>query len=255
MNFKYPCLHDLSRFTYKVIRRSNFKTLQEMRRVEYRGYTFRPFDETRSIFFHIPKGAGVSVCKSLYGNLAGGHYTARQYQRVFSKIDFDAYYKFTFVRNPWDRLFSAYTFLKAGGFNDCDADWYQANLSHLNSFEDFVMNWLSRRNILSYLHFKPQISFLQLYPHSKPVTDFIGYFENLNDDFLHVAQRVNPRGQLSHLNKTNNETGASYLQHYSKEMIKKVGQVYNEDIKALGYSFDNSSLERQIESRLSSKAY
>ncbi len=75
------------------------------------------------IFIHIPKCAGVSVCQSLFGNLGPGHLTLRQHQEVLDSRTFDSMFKFSFVRNPWDRLVSAFYFLKQGGYNEADANW------------------------------------------------------------------------------------------------------------------------------------
>ena len=65
--------------------------------------TLKPFLETRSMFVHIPKTAGISVGLSLYGGKSGDHRTIRDYKLCFSKAEFDSFFKFAFVRNPWDR--------------------------------------------------------------------------------------------------------------------------------------------------------
>ena len=70
------------------------------------------FDEKKCIFFHIPKTAGISLVKALFGDLDWGHRDVNYYINVFDKKRFNDYFKFTFVRNPYDRLFSAYSFLK-----------------------------------------------------------------------------------------------------------------------------------------------
>ena len=70
------------------------------------------FDKKKCIFFHIPKTAGISLVKALFGDLDWGHRDVKYYRNVFNKKKFDSYFKFTFVRNPYDRLFSAYSFLK-----------------------------------------------------------------------------------------------------------------------------------------------
>ena len=72
---------------------------------------------------------------------------------------FDSYFKFTFVRNPYDRLFSAYTFLKKGGINDQDNNFAKKYLSEYNSFDNFVKFGLIKPEVLSWVHFKPQKDF------------------------------------------------------------------------------------------------
>ncbi|MFP4354891.1 MAG: sulfotransferase family 2 domain-containing protein [Phycisphaerae bacterium] len=113
----YRLPYGARRTAYRMIHPHLFKRLQYKRNPPKAGqkYTFYPFDKYRCIFVHIPKAAGVSVCQTLFGNLAGGHDTIEKYQKVFSWSDYKRYFKFTFVRNPWDRLASAYRFLRKGG--------------------------------------------------------------------------------------------------------------------------------------------
>ena len=75
----------------------------------YRGYP----DEHRCVFIHIPKAAGTSLTKTLFA-APSRHLQYTEYERANPK-KFKKYFKFTFVRNPYDRLFSAYSFLKKGG--------------------------------------------------------------------------------------------------------------------------------------------
>lgn len=212
-------------------------------------YSFKQFDETRSIFIHIPKAAGISVSRSLYGNNAGGHNKVSRYSLLFSKKEYTEYFKFTIVRNPWDRLFSAYNFLKQGGLNDWDANWSKKHLEDYKTFEGFVMNWISPKNLYSHTHFIPQLDFIRLLSNRCLPVDFIGFFECLEDDFSIISQRVNPSAQLSHSNKSNDKASLNYQDHYTPEMIEVVRKAYKNDIRVLGYAFDNSSLPQQLKHR------
>lgn len=240
--------HDVRRAIYAVAKKPHFELMQFKRRNMSEGYSFKPFDETKTIFVHIPKAAGVSVCKSLYGSLAGGHTPISKYQYVFSKKDFCSYFKFTFVRNPWDRLFSAYSFLKSGGFNDEDREWAAENLAPFDSFEQFVMKWVSVDNVQRYKHFVPQTDMLSLPGERALSIDFVGFFENIDDDFRHVAARMNKSVTLPYLNKTSRQE-ASYLREYTQPMIDIVRNVYRTDIETFGYAFDNSTLDTQLARR------
>lgn len=82
-------------------------------------FSLRSFDHYRYLFIHITKTAGTSVAISLFGELPY-HYTAVQYRVIYGRKTFNRYFKFAFVRNPWDRLYSAYSFLKNGGWNNED---------------------------------------------------------------------------------------------------------------------------------------
>ena len=105
--FLYLLPYDLRRNIYARLKRAKFDRLQQKRRTVFDdGYSYEPYDRYRCIFVHIPKAAGMSVCRSLFGNLAGGHATLADYQIIFARAEFERYFKFTFVRNPWDRFVS-----------------------------------------------------------------------------------------------------------------------------------------------------
>lgn len=197
-------------------------------------YSLNAFDYYKCIFVHVPKAAGISINKALFGNYVGSHKTIREYKKIYPKRTFDRYFKFTIVRNPWDRLHSAYTFLKKGGMNKFDYDFMKKELNHINSFEQFVMEWLNENTINSYVHFKPQLYFLLDEKGNCPL-DFIARFENLNNDFITISKRINNKAQLKHLNNTSRQT--HYKDIYTEEMIQKVGLVYKNDIEFFKYSY------------------
>lgn len=206
-----------------------------MRNVESSdSYSFKPFDDSQSIFIHIPKCAGVSVNKALYGNLAGGHATYNYYTKVFNPNEISTYFKFTFVRNPWDRLVSAYFFLKKGGFNNKDKEWFDKELSQYSTFEEFIIKWLSKENIEKWHHFRPQCSYICDYMGEIKV-DYIGYLENINNDFEFIKNKLGLKVDLPNNNKSEH---ASYKKYYTLETQKIVSEIYDQDIKMFGYTFD-----------------
>lgn len=225
----------MRRLRVQLFHAKRFYRLQKDRREENAaGYSLRGFDELKCIFVHIPKCAGIAVCKSLFGNLGGGHKTLKDYQTVFSPEDYSRYFKFTFVRNPWDRLVSAFLFLKQGGFNEGDKEWAAENLSTYNDFDAFVRGGLRRREILSFKHFQPQRSFICL--EGKQVgVDFLGRYENLASDFEFVCRKLNIESKLRREN--HNPSRADYEKYYTPETRQIVGEVYGDDIEILGYSF------------------
>jgi hypothetical protein len=213
-------------------------------------YSFKPFDDTKAIFVHIPKCAGVSVNKAIFGNLAGGHTTLDDYLNVFEPRCIVSYFKFTVVRNPWDRLVSAFQFLKAGGFNAEDRNWSSGELGQFNDFDQFVKGWLNKENIWKWHHFRPQYHYI-LERRGKVQLDFIGFLENLEEDFRYIAERLGLDCRLQHVNKSEHN---DYRDYYNEETMRIVADVYDTDIKLLGYNFDNSSLPAQLAKRSSGRA-
>lgn len=205
---------------------------------------FKSFRDSQCIFVHIPKCAGISVARSLFGNDAGGHLPIRAYLKNFSEQEFVNFFKFTIVRNPWDRLVSAYWYLKNGGMNQSDRMWAEQHLSFYKNFNEFVIEWVCTENIETGLHFQPQYQFVAL---PKPLPsrgviipfDFIGSFENLHHDFSYIQQQLGFEGQLRHENKTPKKY-KDFRSYYSDKTREIVANVYREDIALFGYDFDNS---------------
>ncbi|MEP3387245.1 MAG: sulfotransferase family 2 domain-containing protein, partial [Reichenbachiella sp.] len=197
-------------------------------------WSFVPFYAHKCIFVHIPKAAGIAISQSLFNNLGGGHETIQYYQEILKPSDFEHFYKFTIVRNPWDRLHSAYEYLKSGGFGPNDKTWFLNNLSTFKNFEDFVLNWLSKENSNAYIHFNPQVNFLKD-QHGKINFDLIGRYETLSDDVDQIKQRLNIPHKLQ--NKNVNLKKRNYQEAYTKKMIEKVESVYSDDVKIFNYKF------------------
>ncbi|HYG24896.1 MAG TPA: sulfotransferase family 2 domain-containing protein [Verrucomicrobiae bacterium] len=229
------------------MRPEKFASVQAQRLPGSDDYSCRPFDEHRCIFVHVPKCAGISISKSLFGNLAGAHQSLRKYQIMFSPAEFASYFKFTFVRNPWDRLVSAYFFLKNGGITASDKAWSQRHLQQHDTFDSFVRNGITRREILKFPHFRPQTSFICLRP-GLPGVDFIGFFENLAADFEIVRSRLQLQASLQNLNRTASRD-KNFADCYSNETRAIVARVYQDDLAVLGYTFDNSTLPAMLARR------
>lgn len=208
-----------------------------------------PFDQTNSLFVRIPKSAGRSLSLSLYGCLVGSHITMRDYQIAYSEAELKAMFKYTFVRNPWDRLVSAYFFLKEGGVTGDDKKFSERYLSNVDSFEDFVKNHLHRREIRSFTHFIPQVDFLEI--KGELVIDFVGLFENIVHDFEFIRKTlVVSRGEeLRRNNITKTRKKTSYQDYYNEETREIVEMFYARDIEMFGYRFAENDIEHLLKFR------
>ena len=188
------------------------------------------------LFFHMYKVAGTSITSLLHKNGGENHWeingegtpgarhtTCKQalehnkYKELIKE-----YYTFCFVRNPWDWTLSNYLYAKS-----CSIHPQYQNINNNGiSFEDYVegrycgtqFNFLSDKNG-SLEHF-----------------DFIGKFENLNDDILFLAKKLNLKGNLSHQNKTEIKSG-NYMDYYTEALVKTVEETCAKDIELFGYKF------------------
>jgi hypothetical protein len=161
----------------------------------YAGYP----DRFRCIFLHVPKTAGSSIARALFGE-DSRHVPYFEYRHANPR-KFRTYFKFAFVRNPWDRLVSSYFFLGSGGMNEVDRAWAAQNLAAYPSFDAFVRHGLSNESIMRFPHFRPQ-SYYIVNRNGSVVTDFLGRYENLAVDFAAIARRLGREVVLPQHNKT-----------------------------------------------------
>ena len=229
--------HQLRRWTFRRFHPAKFAVLQKKRGT---------FDLHQCIFVHIPKCAGISVAKSLFGDFECGHASLRRYQVMFGPEEFNRYFKFTIVRNPFDRLVSAFLFLKQGGLHEKDKRWADRELSRFDTFDAFVKGWVNSHNVVRALHFRPQSHFICL-AKDRPGLDFIAYYENLSEDFARIARQLKLDATLQKLNR-NYTRNRDYREYYTPESRAIVAKVFADDLRLLGYSFDNTDLPNQLAS-------
>lgn len=226
---------------YKLRHRSNYQKLRYAIHPSSNGsFSLKAFDEYQCIFMHITKTAGTSVAKGLF-NYLPYHYTAIDYRVIYGRKIFNQYFKFAFVRNPWDRLYSAYRYLMSGGWNKDDENWRNNNILKYNDFNHFIENWLNEENIMKHIHFMPQYYFV-CDRKDHLLLNYLAYFETINEDFDHIASQLNIKSNLSHHNAS---PVGSYHDVYTQKTREIVAQVYAKDITMFGYDF-NGIKQRQI---------
>ena len=184
-------------------------------------------DESKSIFIHIPKTAGISVKRALFGGVKRDHIKLKYFE-AYDRAKFKSYFKFAVVRNPYDRLVSSYFYIKK------NQDGYSKRLSSLHDFPSFVSALTSdqiRKSIFKIPHFLPQVEFLKVRDGSIGV-DFLGRFETLDSDFNSIIQRLGIQAELEHHNRTVHK---SFQEYYDQATLAIVQKIYREDFELLGY--------------------
>ena len=197
----------------------------------------KPFNETTgSVFVHIPKVAGSSIEKALYGTRgAVGHRSAMEWM-LNDTVRFKRSYTFAFCRHPLDRFVSAYTYLREGGRNRFDAAWAEAHILPYPSFRAFVLALKSddthKEAVLGWMHFRPQHTFV-CDANLNLLVDFVGRYESLADDFGHIAWRLGINVSLPHENATPQRE--RYESYYDEETRAIVSDLYRSDFVRFGY--------------------
>lgn len=229
--------HDVRRTLFSWLQPAGFEAYQQLRTLDSGDEnSLRPFDEHEAIFVHIPKCAGISVGNSLFGHTPGSHMSVLTFQLIYSKEEYDRYFKFTFIRNPWDRLVSAFHFLKRGGLTLEDRQWAKENLAPFPDFDTFVREWVTPQSVLTWQHFKPQTRFI-CNARDEVQVDFVGRLERIEEDYAAIARRLGVQDNLQYLNRSSKKP-RDYRAFYTAETKAIVAAAYRRDIELLGYDFD-----------------
>lgn len=211
------------------------------------------------IFIHIPKNAGQSISSTLlkycvsdntkfvinligprnylrintklekYLNFTLYEHNFKDHERAYMvldtlKDDYANYFKFAFVRNPWDRLFSRYNYALKN-VRHYNHKFIKRNFS---SFNEYV-EWDCLKNPNK----KYQKEFI-LNHHGEKIVDFIGKFENLENDFKKVCESIGVNEKIPHFNQS---VKSDYRKHYSMSSRDLVRDCYSTDIELLNYEF------------------
>jgi chondroitin 4-sulfotransferase 11 len=196
----------------------------------------------KGIFTAIPKTGTSTIRRVLkkkdwefISKLRGGKHPYKQHDRVIDQqryfqkhnYDYSSYFKFAFVRNPWERCLSAHR-------------WFIQNDDLGNiPFRKFMHTYFSEPSLQSCTRRYFQKMDLQKNwitdGDDKIIIDFIGRFENLQEDFNTICDRIGiPKQQLPHRNKTNHK---HYTEYYDGETRQIVAEKYAKDIEMFGYKF------------------
>jgi hypothetical protein len=191
-------------------------------------YPLRKDGATNFIFIHINKTGGTSIANAI-GLPQKRHLTVREVINIVGYKDWNDAFKFTFVRNPWDKVVSHYRYRIKTNQNEMK----KADLS----FKEWVVKTYSENKDYHYYDypkmFQPQVDWLKDETGLVRV-DFIGRFENLHSDFEYVRSKIKTRKELPHLNKTKRD---NYTKYYDEETKRIIREWFHDDIERFGYSF------------------
>jgi len=192
----------------------------------------QPFQQRSCLFIHVPKCAGSSVCTALFDGWRPGHLPLYWYEEQFPE-QFANAFKFAFVRDPLERAYSAYAFLRGNELSARD-HLAQRLVRQYRDFDDFVARWLHSETISRQLHFAAQTDFLtDSLGHL--ALDFIGYQEHLARDFRLVCEQLGLTGELPHVNVSRERQLMPAREFCSVRTRRLVRRVYQRDYELLGY--------------------
>ncbi|NEO33571.1 MAG: sulfotransferase family protein [Symploca sp. SIO3C6] len=141
------------------------------------------------------------------------------------KKQFNSYFKFGFVRNPWDRVVSLY--LRREGLQMRDKLTFDEFVSWIKYSSSTCVNSIPHVNQIDWF----------VDPHGNVIVDFIGRFENLQKDWTTISKQLGLKQDLPHKNK-NMGRSKHYTEYYSEVTKKIIQDKFRVDIEYFGYEFE-----------------
>ena len=183
------------------------------------------------IFIHVPKTAGTTLhfflkdlegSKEYWGHGDGydlAHITISQLPICIPPLQIPNYYIFCFVRNPYDRIYSAYQFLRE------QINWQK-------DFYSFVKEIICTDKRQTLIHLAPMVNFIK---NNDFKPQYIGRLESYNQDLEKIFQQLNiTQKPINNLNVTT-DINQNYIHNYCYFTIHIINKIYAEDFQVFGY--------------------
>ena len=165
------------------------------------------------IFVHVYRTGGSSIERT-FGGTTNGMPTHTKLETI---PNWEQYFSFGFVRNPWDRLVSSYMYLTT-------------RKKFKGTFPEHV-----RQFTVGDLRTSKQYAQYNMLKNCS----YIGRFEHLRDDFNEACKLIGiPTIQLPHVWKTNHKP---YTEMYTDELKGIVGGAMSGDIAMFGVDFEGTA--------------
>ena len=193
--------------------------------------------ELKCIFIHIPKTAGTSIEQFLKDNNKNEleylgvrnnrslqHLTALELSKEIPYV-FKIYYKFSFVRNPYDRLLSVYYWTPIPNVG------YKYGKTKAE-FLNFVTNLIKNKRFFNNVyvdHFAPQ--YLFLYGNRKLLVDEVFKYEKLDESVKYLKEKFGINNELPILNKSKTKK-----EDWNERQKERIYKLYMTDFIIFGYS-------------------
>jgi hypothetical protein len=215
------------------------------------------------VFIHIPKNAGTSIARyysalsrlidievgaTALGEAAlphiverhgvGKHAPFRKIRRILSETsNIDSYFSFAFVRNPYERTISTFSFLKKW-LPRSHATKAAKAFQPLKTVNDMLQSEFWQSSDIDNM-FKPQ-TFWVTDADGKVIIDFWGKVESICEDIATVNERIGvelPAFDIS-LNRTRKAKGKGFLTNQSVEILQ---DRYSRDFELFDYPLEPSA--------------
>lgn len=174
------------------------------------------------LYVRIAKTGSTSIRRAAGRDAGCGTGTHSSAMRLREQIPatFAKAFKFSFVRNPWDRTVSLYHFRGAKGSFD---QWVRQNLGNRNRCLGRPGQYISCWDMLS--------------DGEQILVDYVGRFETLAADWDHVRGVIGT-GHRVLARKNVSPKRRPYPGYYTPELVALVGEAFADDVKHFGYTYE-----------------
>ena len=155
------------------------------------------------------------------------HWKARQILEYVGLDTWNSYFKFCFVRNPWELMISRYHWSIETSWVDKKDKIKRIKL--LDDFEDYILSDLeSRTNCVDFINDEK----------GNIIIDYIGKVEMISWDLLRICNRLGlPEMRLTIHNASKHDTYVKYYNPLTRELIS---DWYKKDIEKFNYTFNEN---------------
>ena len=198
------------------------------------------------VFMLIPKVANTSMKLAMLRSIGVNakfpglnHYmaSARANQHIFRiankkrlATEYTDHLKIAFVRNPLDRIVSAY---KNKVIQNLHRPYKEYGLTQLDTLDRFVDVVTQYKDAEADQHIRAQ--YFDLYHNDKRVPDYIGKFETLKADWKHVQMLVKEKCGLDLIDMPHVNQARAINLDVSDYVKTRVYDYYAQDYEAFGY--------------------
>jgi len=163
------------------------------------------------------------------------HAKAHEIKEKLENKLFDSYYKFSFVRNPYDFLVSLYFYSK-----QFERDPNRRVFKDMQ-YKNFLKRVISNKTAC-------QLDFITDPNNGKVLVDYIGRFETLEKDIATIQERLDIKigRSIKHMNPSFKRRSNDYKAYYDEESRDLVENHFQRDLDLLGYNFNGINNDMRI---------
>lgn len=166
------------------------------------------------------------------------HSTSLEISSVVGKNIWTNYYKFSFVRNPYDRCVSAFFWMKKNQGRNLRNKNFKRLVQKISSFPDFnyFIKSVEFEQIRKENFLKPMVDYIYD-SQNQLIVDYVGKFENVSKELEKLSLHFNLNNDYQTIHVNESRRKKNYRDYYTNDAQRIVKLAYDSDIRCFGYKF------------------